>query len=333
MSGAFAVGRNAPPRPPWTPVAFVVEDSPLPPRDGGLVPLLLGGLVWFAVPLSLATSLGLVALALDLPIIANEASHGIVPHAAATALMGKGGSILLLTMLFMIIVENATASGRYSIGLGEDTDARTFEAEETSGDVLEDLTYDYNAEAFVQRNEHQPKNLNLPPTVGIFNAPPTFEPINLEVHSVTRKRNRAEKEGNLDSSRNNNFQMDSLNKLTETISSFADKVDRFLARDQGCWKLIKEIPDFPDSDIIYMMSHLNMQRYDESKEVEMEENEVEELTEILECLLVSMQAILQALHEVIFSMYCEPVPLTRRSVTRNGSEYIETILNEDAEHF
>ncbi|KAK9162961.1 hypothetical protein Syun_003863 [Stephania yunnanensis] len=41
-----------------------------------------------------------------------------------------------------IIVRNATASGRYLIGLGDDTNARTFEAEETSGDVLEDLTYD-----------------------------------------------------------------------------------------------------------------------------------------------------------------------------------------------
>ncbi|KAK9166687.1 hypothetical protein Scep_001878 [Stephania cephalantha] len=156
-----------------------------------------------------------------------------------------------------IIVENATASGRYSIGLGDDIDARTFEAEETSGDVLEDLTYDYDAEAFVQRNEHQQKNLNQPPIVGIFNAPPTIEPINLEVHSVTRKGNRAEKEGNLDSSRNNNFQMDSLNKLTETISSFADKVDRFMARDQGCWKLIKEIPDLPDSTRFKVLELLN----------------------------------------------------------------------------
>ncbi|OIS98534.1 urea-proton symporter dur3 [Nicotiana attenuata] len=58
---------------------------------------LLGGLVWFAVPFSLATSLGLGALALDLPITASEASHGLVPPATAIALMGKGGSILLLT--------------------------------------------------------------------------------------------------------------------------------------------------------------------------------------------------------------------------------------------
>ncbi|KAK4792733.1 hypothetical protein SAY86_023168 [Trapa natans] len=64
---------------------------------------LLGGLVWFAVPFSLATSLGLGALALDLPITASEASHGLVPPATATALMGKSGSVLLLTMLFMAV--------------------------------------------------------------------------------------------------------------------------------------------------------------------------------------------------------------------------------------
>ncbi|KAK1568846.1 hypothetical protein Q3G72_029680 [Acer saccharum] len=64
---------------------------------------LLGGLVWFAVPFSLATSLGLGALALDLPLTESEASHGLVPPATAIALMGKGGSVLLLTMLFMAV--------------------------------------------------------------------------------------------------------------------------------------------------------------------------------------------------------------------------------------
>ncbi|CAL0311740.1 unnamed protein product [Lupinus luteus] len=64
---------------------------------------LLGGLVWFAVPFSLATALGLGALALDLPINESEAARGLVPPATAVALMGKGGSILLLTMLFMAV--------------------------------------------------------------------------------------------------------------------------------------------------------------------------------------------------------------------------------------
>uniref|UniRef100_A0A0E0R2Z7 Urea-proton symporter DUR3 n=1 Tax=Oryza rufipogon TaxID=4529 RepID=A0A0E0R2Z7_ORYRU len=70
---------------------------------------LLGGLVWFAVPFSLATSLGLGALALDLPLPAAEAAKGLVPPATATALMGKSGSVLLLTMLFMAVTSAGSA--------------------------------------------------------------------------------------------------------------------------------------------------------------------------------------------------------------------------------
>ena len=70
---------------------------------------LLGGLVWFAVPFSLATSLGLGALALDLPITAAEVAKGLVPPATATALMGKSGSVLLLTMLFMAVTSAGSA--------------------------------------------------------------------------------------------------------------------------------------------------------------------------------------------------------------------------------
>lgn len=70
---------------------------------------LLGGLVWFAVPFSLATSLGLGALALDLPLTASEASRGLVPPATAIALMGKGGSVLLLTMLFMAVTSSGSS--------------------------------------------------------------------------------------------------------------------------------------------------------------------------------------------------------------------------------
>ncbi|CAA7411113.1 unnamed protein product [Spirodela intermedia] len=70
---------------------------------------LLGGLVWFAVPFSLATSLGLGAVALDLPLTKFEADQGLVPPATAIALMGKGGSILLLTMLFMAVTSAGSA--------------------------------------------------------------------------------------------------------------------------------------------------------------------------------------------------------------------------------
>eukprot|EP00850_Spirogloea_muscicola_P004680 SM000020S06030 [mRNA] locus=s20:509810:514323:- [translate_table: standard] len=64
---------------------------------------LLGGLVWFAVPFSLGTSLGIGAVALDLPLTSDEANAGLVPPATAVALLGNGGAILLLTMLFMAV--------------------------------------------------------------------------------------------------------------------------------------------------------------------------------------------------------------------------------------
>lgn len=70
---------------------------------------LLGGLVWFAVPFSLATSLGLGAVALDLPVTADEAGQGLVPPATAVHLMGNGGAVLILIMLFMAVTSTGSA--------------------------------------------------------------------------------------------------------------------------------------------------------------------------------------------------------------------------------
>jgi SSS family transporter len=70
---------------------------------------LLGGICWFAIPFSLATSLGLSSTALMLPITLDEANAGLVPPAVATHLLGDAGSLLILTMLFMAIVSTGSA--------------------------------------------------------------------------------------------------------------------------------------------------------------------------------------------------------------------------------
>ena len=70
---------------------------------------LLGGICWFAIPFSLATSLGLASTALMLPIEASEAGAGLVPPAVATYLLGDVGSGLILIMLFMAIVSTGSA--------------------------------------------------------------------------------------------------------------------------------------------------------------------------------------------------------------------------------
>lgn len=52
---------------------------------------LLGGLVWFTIPFALATSLGLAAVAFQLPISSSEAGSGLVPPAVATHLLSQNG--------------------------------------------------------------------------------------------------------------------------------------------------------------------------------------------------------------------------------------------------
>lgn len=72
---------------------------------------LLGGLVWFTIPFALATSMGLCALALQLPITAAEAGAGLVPPAVATHLFGSFGSVMMAVMLFMAITSTGSAEG------------------------------------------------------------------------------------------------------------------------------------------------------------------------------------------------------------------------------
>jgi len=70
---------------------------------------ILGGLVWFTIPFALATSLGLYAVAYQLPITSAEAGSGLVPPAVATHLFGKFGSVMMATMLFMAITSTGSA--------------------------------------------------------------------------------------------------------------------------------------------------------------------------------------------------------------------------------
>jgi SSS family transporter len=68
---------------------------------------LLGGMAWFAIPFSMATSLGLAARALDLPVTGGEAGSGLVPPAVGVHLMGPGGAFLLSLQLFLAITSTA----------------------------------------------------------------------------------------------------------------------------------------------------------------------------------------------------------------------------------
>ncbi|KAA1474203.1 Na+/solute symporter [Dentipellis sp. KUC8613] len=79
---------------------------------------MLGGLSWFAVPWAFASCLGLAARALvndpkfptyPNPLSASQASAGLAAPAAAAVLMGKGGAIAVLLVVFMAVTSAASA--------------------------------------------------------------------------------------------------------------------------------------------------------------------------------------------------------------------------------
>lgn len=71
---------------------------------GGFI---LGGLAWFAIPFTLATTLGLAAVASGVILTEDQVGQGLVAPTAATVLMGDIGAILILTIVFTAV----TAAG------------------------------------------------------------------------------------------------------------------------------------------------------------------------------------------------------------------------------
>lgn len=72
--------------------------------SGGFI---LGGLAWFAIPFTLATTLGLAAIATGVTLTENEIGLGLVAPTITSNLMGDFGAILLLTIIFTAV----TAAG------------------------------------------------------------------------------------------------------------------------------------------------------------------------------------------------------------------------------
>ncbi|KAF8811119.1 urea transporter [Phlegmacium glaucopus] len=75
---------------------------------------LLGGLAWFAIPFTLATTLGLAAVALRgdpamRVLSAADVSAGLPAAAAAAALLGKAGAVALLVLLFLAVTSACSA--------------------------------------------------------------------------------------------------------------------------------------------------------------------------------------------------------------------------------
>jgi len=75
---------------------------------------LLGGLAWFAIPFTMATTLGLAAVALrgqpGMKVLTPaDVSAGLPAAAAASALLGKSGAAALLILLFLAVTSATSA--------------------------------------------------------------------------------------------------------------------------------------------------------------------------------------------------------------------------------
>jgi Na+/proline symporter len=77
----------------------------------------MGGLSWFAIPWLCATTMGLAALALETNIAfptypdrmsPDDVSAGLVLPYAAVALLGKGGAVATLLIVFMAVTSAST---------------------------------------------------------------------------------------------------------------------------------------------------------------------------------------------------------------------------------
>src|SRR5919109_667247 len=70
---------------------------------------IIGGLAWFAIPFTLATTLGLSAVAIGAPLTPEQIGMGLVAPTAASQVLGEVGAILLLTMLFTAVTSAGSA--------------------------------------------------------------------------------------------------------------------------------------------------------------------------------------------------------------------------------
>ncbi|WCJ21446.1 hypothetical protein M5689_003598 [Euphorbia peplus] len=139
-----------------------------------------------------------------------------------------------------IAVGNGTAIGRNAIGLGDDTDARTYKEEESRVPTsLDDLVFDHDVGSFVQNDTqdslyesssycHDTSTLHIPP-------------LTQEIPPTTKKRSRSDIEGKSTSNETTN-QLNIMSKLTYSVDKLTEAIKSFDITEGNCWKIIKEMP-------------------------------------------------------------------------------------------
>ncbi|KAK1402759.1 Dihydrolipoamide acetyltransferase [Heracleum sosnowskyi] len=134
-----------------------------------------------------------------------------------------------------IAVGNGTAIGKNAIGLGDDTDARTYDDEASKKhQPLDDLVYDNNTETYTHDtlDDFQDPLAQPSESINLDGSPPP----------APKKRNRSEFERN-SSSCANASQPDAIMQISHSVEKMVEAVKSFNNDDCSCWDLIKDLPD------------------------------------------------------------------------------------------
>jgi hypothetical protein len=165
-----------------------------------------------------------------------------------------------------IAVGNGCATGKNSIGLGDETEATTYQVEDTEHGTINDLVYNKNADAFILATDEFSYEAYIPPV-----SPLPFGDMNEQVppaskntaNSATGKRNRQEFEKK-NSSTEAITEADVMKRLSSGIGSIAsnfnkmyDLMEKRESRDTECWDAIKETPGLSDETRYMALELLN----------------------------------------------------------------------------
>ncbi|XP_048434688.1 uncharacterized protein At2g29880-like [Pyrus x bretschneideri] len=161
-----------------------------------------------------------------------------------------------------IILGDATATGRHSLGLDEETDARTFVVEDRQSGTEEDeqvgienLFYDEENGGFVlNQNQESHQTSSFDQSSPFLPTQATSLEIPLEITN-RRKRNRTQYQGNTRSSETTN-QAKIMENISLTLGSIAtdfrgvhsllEKRDKDRERQNSIWDVIKETPNLDE---------------------------------------------------------------------------------------
>ncbi|XP_075478732.1 uncharacterized protein At2g29880-like [Primulina tabacum] len=131
-----------------------------------------------------------------------------------------------------IVVGTGTATGKHSIGVGDDTDARKFEIEENRGtSLIDDYVFDHNI------GLHNPQ----PPFFEDSISPLPSQPISSEVPATTRKRDKTEFEA-----KSNTFKSidpNAMHEFSHSLEKVVSKIESIGNAGDTCWDAIKEVPN------------------------------------------------------------------------------------------